>query len=435
MTKKHILRLITIIIALVLTAPVFAAIPQGEVNLGLGFEWNSQEEKVEMNSALTGFRLVLEEYIEPNGKAHLSAKGWRDWKSKTGTIGLDQVWYSGYSGDFDYTLGKQVISWGTADGFNPTNYFSRLDTNALFSGDMSGEPIWSGEVVYYGDNWSLTGVVVPVFTPQKIGEEMENLMLGANDQAAGLIAAIKATDRPKGFGKNSEWAVRAETQVGNFDVQGSLYTGYEALPGMELKIDMMPGMPPYSMSGKYRKQFFVGLATTGTIGDFGVWTELAYGGPQKFAEADDPMDIRIPLSINEKYLQVVVGGDYTLPVGKGLLVQGQYIYQGQGSLFAPYVEVDFDELGAALSGGGEYAPEIKPAHYLYGRLGYDFTSDISVDMVMLHGVNDKGGLVRPSYNHKLFDAVNLEVSAIKTYGKGELKSIPAQGRIAVKYSF
>jgi len=69
-------------------------------------------------------------------------------------------------------------------------------------------------------------------------------MLGANDQAAGLIAAIKATDRPKGFGKNSEWAVRAETQVGNFDVQGSLYTGYEALPGMELKIDMMPGMPP-----------------------------------------------------------------------------------------------------------------------------------------------------------------------------------------------
>ena len=346
MTKKHILRLITIIIALVLTAPVFAAIPQGEVNLGLGFEWNSQEEKVEMNSALTGFRLVLEEYIEPNGKAHLSAKGWRDWKSKTGTIGLDQVWYSGYSGDFDYTFGKQVISWGTADGFNPTNYFSRLDTNALFSGDMSGEPIWSGEVVYYGDNWSLTGVVVPVFTPQKIGEEMENLMLGANDQAAGLIAAIKATDRPKGFGKNSEWAVRAETQVGNFDVQGSLYTGYEALPGMELKIDMM-AMPPYSMSGKYRKQFFVGLATTGTIGDFGVWTELAYGGPQKFAEADGPMDIRIPLSINEKYLQVVVGGDYTLPVGKGLLVQGQYIYQGQGSLFAPYVEVDFDELNAA----------------------------------------------------------------------------------------
>jgi len=123
------------------------------------------------------------------------------------------------------------------------------------------------------------------------------------------------------------------------------------------------------MSGKYRKQFFVGLATTGTIGDFGVWTELAYGGPRSLQKLMVPWILEFRSPINEKYLQVVVGGDYTLPVGKGLLVQGQYIYQGQGSLFAPYVEVDFDELGAALSGGGEYAPEIKPAHYLYGRLG------------------------------------------------------------------
>lgn len=425
-------KIAVIILMFAWTVPALAVVPQGEVNLGIGFEWNADDEKVEMNSTLTGFRLVLEDYVEPSGKAHLSAKGWRDWKTETGTIGLDQVWYSGYAGDVDYTIGKQQISWGTADGFNPTNYFSRLDTNALFSGDMSGEPIWAGEAIYYGDNWSLTGVVVPFFSPQEIDAQMEEMMLSANPTMGGLLLdAIKDTKKPKGFGKNSELALRAETQAGNFDVQGSVYMGYEALPGIEIT----PSLPLPTFQGKYRRQYFAGLATSGTVGDFGVWGELTYGGPEKFAEPENPLDIRIPLSVNEKYLQAVVGGDYTLDVGKGLLVQGQYIYQGQGSLFSPYIEPDMEAIGEAAAAGKKYEPELEPAHYVYGRLGYDFTQDISVDMVVLHGITDQGGLLRPAYNHNLMEGLNLELSAIKTYGEGYLNNIPTQGQIALKYNF
>ena len=59
--------------------------------------------------------------------------------------------------------------------------------------------------------------------------------------------------------------------------------------------------------------------------------------------------------------------EYMVPVGSGLLIQGQYIYAGSGSLFSPYQEP-----------AGEPGAEPEPAHYLMGRLSYNFTLEDSV---------------------------------------------------------
>ncbi len=114
-----------------------------------------------------------------------------------------------------------------------------------------------------------------------------------------------------------------------------------------------------------------------------------------------------------------MGADYTFDVGNGLLVQGQYIYRGQGSLFMPYI---IPVIAMPPEPG-----EVKPAHYLYGRFGYDFNQDSSVDLVLLHGFEEKGGLIRPAYTYRFPpNAVQLELSLVKTYGKedGVLASIP-----------
>ncbi|HHY14456.1 MAG TPA: hypothetical protein GX521_00110, partial [Firmicutes bacterium] len=299
----------------------------------------------------------------------------------------------------------------------------------------------------YGSNWSLTGVVLPYFEAQKIDDTMKDMMPGfgiPEDLPPELIpivepllpspeevlGAIKGTPKPKSFGKNTQWALRAETQLAGFDVQASYFSGFEPLPGLEMQMQMVD-LPiglipvPTGFAGEYRRQHFVGLATSGTIGDVGVWAELAYGGPEPFE--DDPL--KIPLSINEKYLQAVVGADYTFDVGNGLLVQGQYIYRGQGSLFMPYI---IPVIAMPPEPG-----EVKPAHYLYGRFGYDFNQDSSVDLVLLHGFEEKGGLIRPAYTYRFPNAVQLELSLVKTYGKedGVLASIPLTGRFGVSYKF
>lgn len=424
--KRTMKKLAVALVVLLCALPSFAAEPQGELTAGIGYEWDRVNEKLVHNSTQTGFRFVLEDDLDFGGKVHLSAKGYWDWKQKDGKLALDQLWVSGYYREFDYALGRQVISWGTADGFNPTNYFGRLNSNALISGDLSGEPIWSGQAVYYGPNWSLTGVVIPVFTPQPIDGQMRQMMLAKGPEGAMILKAIEDAKKPKGFGKNSEWALRAEAQLGGFDLQASYFSGFEPLPGLEMVLGLIPEMPelgpvPIGVEGVYRRQHFVGLATTGTIGPVGVWGEMSYGGPGEFAKSTNPVEVgRLPLSINKKYLQAVVGGDYTLDIGKGLLVQAQYIYRGQGSLFAPYVQP------------GE---EVKAAHYLYGRLGYDFNAEHSVDIMALHSITEKNGLIRPAYTYRFANSLQAELSIIGFYGGGDVSSMSSQGRLAVKYQF
>ncbi|MDD2431451.1 MAG: hypothetical protein PHD88_06815 [Firmicutes bacterium] len=422
MIRKQIQKLVVFFLVSIITLPSLASALKGELEYGLGCEWDSDNLKAVRTSTETGFHIAFEDNVD-GGRVHLSARAWREWIEQTGKIGIDQLWFRGYLGNVDYTGGKQVISWGTADGFNPTNYFSRLSSSALFSGDLRGEPIWAGQATYYGSNWSVTGVVIPAFSPQVIDGQMRKMMLASDPQAEVLLVALDATAKPDGFGTNTEWALRAETQLGGIDMQASFFAGYEPLPGLEMVVTVHPelGIPvAVELEGKYRKQYFGGLATTGTFGPVGFWSELTYGGPKPFEESTSALEIRQPLSINKKYLQAVVGGDYTLPLGKGLLVQGQYIYRGQGSLFTPYVTSD---------------EEIKAAHYLYGRLGYDLSLDSSVDLVVLHGTQEKSGLIRPAYTLRLPSSIQLELSAVKTYGDGEISSVPFQWRLAVIFKF
>lgn len=430
--KRRIKLAVIVFTMLILTLPSLAMQPTGEFNASLGYLWDGEDSKLLHNSTRTGFRIVLEDDLDFGARLHLSTKGWWDWKQKDGNFALDQLWLKGYQGDLDYQAGRQVISWGTADGFNPTNYFARMTTDSLLSGSMSGDPLWAGQITYYGSNWSLTGVAVPFFTPQRIDDQMKAILAAENPQAKMVLDAIEGTKKPQGFGKGSELALRAETQLAGFDLQASFFTGFEPLPGLEmaLTIQEIPGlgpMPVPSVQGTYRRVNFLGVAAAGTIGDVGVWGELAYGGPASFDEADHPSELaRVPLSVNERYLQAVLGADYTLPVGKGLLAQAQYIYRGQGSLLSPYVLPNLETMEPG---------EVEGAHYLYGRLGYDFSPGSSLELVVLHGFSEKGGILRPAYTHRFPNAMQLELSLIRPYGEGAFASLGTQARLALSYPF
>lgn len=409
----------------------FASVLQGELNGGLMYEWNKDEKSLEHTATVTGFRFALEDQVAPNGKVHFSTKGWWDWKEKDGKLAVDQLWFSGYAGDVDYSVGRQLISWGTADGFNPTNYFARLSTDALMSGDLGGEPLWSGQVTYYGSSWSVTGVAIPFFSPQTIDGQMREIMTNKDPMASLLLQAIDNAPKPDGLGKNTELAVRAETQFQGFDVQASIFSGFEPLPGLEVITHLNPAFDPNNpdpnvppvlgmeIEGTYRRQYFAGLAAAGTVGPMGLWGEVSYGGPKPFAESTNPLVVKTPLSINKSYLQAVIGGDYTFDLGKGLLVQGQYIYRGQGGLLAPYAPEE----------------ERESAHYLYGRLGYDLSADSTVDLVLLHGITEKGGIIRPAYTHRFPNSIQLELSALGVYGEGDISQLPQEVRLAVTYKF
>ena len=79
--------------------------------------------------------------------------------------------------------------------------------------------------------------------------------------------------------------------------------------------------------------------------------------------------------------------------------------------------------------------EIEGAHYLYGRLGYDFSPSSSAEVLVLHGFKEKGGLIRPAYTHRFPNSVQLQLSLIRPYGEESISSYGGRIQLAVTYQF
>lgn len=413
--------LLAALLILLVSVPGQAFGLTGEVRAGLQIE---RDIDLKLRPLPTGLLLAYETNLPFGGKLHLSTKAQRAWHYNDGGMWLNQAFLSGYAGNVDYVLGRHVICWGTADGFNPTNYFGRINaSDALLTGDVDGSSLWAGQISYYAPRWSATVVAVPFFSPQRLNFSTQKMMLDASPEGKRIISAVENAPVPKKIGKDSEFGFRLETNMGNFDVQASCFSGYEPLPGLELALTMHPllGLPKKMETlGTYRRQNFVGLATAGTVGSLGVWSEVRLGGPQSFEKTDAPWVIKHPLSVNKGYVFAVLGGDYTLPFGSGLLTQLQYIYQSQGSLFTPYAKPN-----QTLDG----------AHYLYGRLSYDFMPGISGELVLVHGFTEESGLARRALTYHSYQGLQVELSSVKTYGEGDVGTVKPLTSLAVKYVF
>lgn len=122
-------------------------------------------------------------------------------------------------------------------------------------------------------------------------------------------------------------------------------------------VTMQPVMQP---EAGYRQIDKIGLATAGTIDPLGVWAEAAWVMPEELELGQG----ELVLSMNEPYLQAVVGCDYTF--NNGVYAEGQYLYYGNGSFITPYHEPG--------------AEDIKAGQYLIGRLSYNFNSDNRLEL-------------------------------------------------------
>lgn len=126
------------------------------------------------------------------------------------------------------------------------------------------------------------------------------------------------------------------------------------------------------------------------------------------------------ISQNEPAWKGVVGAEYMLPAGNGVLVQGQYIYEGSGGLFTPYHEP---------------MVEPEPGHYLVGRISYNFTLENSVELAALYSLQDRNAVLMPGFKYRLPQGLEIQGSLLKTVGEGELELVPDQVRLAVTYRF
>lgn len=142
-----------------------------------------------------------------------------------------------YSGDsFDMSVGKQFYTWGTAEGYNPTDNLNPRDYHDVPDREKMG--IFSFAASYYPQDASVTLVVIPLFTPSRL--PLEHSRWSATDQngqrpeAQGSGTAPDITigrrELPGARPDKTQFGLRAKKSVAGWDLSTSYFDGFDTLP-------------------------------------------------------------------------------------------------------------------------------------------------------------------------------------------------------------
>ncbi|MEM6291619.1 MAG: hypothetical protein AAGA54_10150 [Myxococcota bacterium] len=297
----------------------------------------------------------------------------------------------------DLKVGRQIVQWGTADRFNPTNNINPddLEDRPLFTEPIANQMV----VVDYApldDKLWFEGVYVPLFYPallppsaaagledpqspvpfardsdvEKIAELQRRL-----DITPSLVPSVFGTVRmPKRRFSDGQSAIKLGTSLGGVDASISYYNGRHDIP-MPLRVDSttkdpLDG-PPDEAECCYRSDVVLNYPRMQVLGlDFttqvpflnnlGLWGEGALFFPAaqdlyiEFPLAIDVtpndelvnpvQDLRGPAIDDRPYIKATAGFDYTF--GKHVYVQAQYL---RGFID----EFGADHIGNYLVGGTE----------------------------------------------------------------------------------
>lgn len=236
--------------------------------------------------------------------------------------------------NIDVRIGRQIIAWGTADKLNPTSNLCPDDLEDTFNfGEKLG--VNASNATYWGDNFSITGVFVPIFTPAVLpAGDFARAFADSMDFPPGMILRTisdKIISPEKTLSESSQYALKISTMLFDNDVSLSYFSGRDDLPLAD-KVTIMPvdtqGTVDIETELMYPKMQIIGADFAGAIGSVGIWGEGALCVPDKvkmrtFVQISEGIQLQgEALALDdEPYFKYVLGGDYTFENGVYLNVQ------------------------------------------------------------------------------------------------------------------
>ncbi|MBI1996290.1 MAG: hypothetical protein HYS66_07475 [Deltaproteobacteria bacterium] len=336
---------------------------------------------------------------------------------------------------FDVTVGKQIYSWGTADGYNPTDYLlNPWDYQDIPDREKLG--VFSISANYYLPNTSFQFIVMPHFTPSRI-PMVNNRWLGVGEPARDLLGpfaklALPLIDfiikdgrklPPKRF-ENTQVAFRAKTSaISGWDLSLSYFDGYDNLPVVSVGgpiCVLVPTLgpvcvgPPKTVFPRVRA---VGADFSTTFGKLEVHGEAV----AKFYDAGLTTD-RMPVVIGGRYVwdQSDVGG-------LGL----------EQILFVLEYGHDFDLHKRDNPLTRDLSFFVRPIQStIISRVG--FKIDDANELTLSGAVNFYGpnsGYLQPKYSYKFTDNLKAEVGFDVFWGDFSIKPVLIPPGLNQKLSF
>ncbi|MBE9509417.1 MAG: hypothetical protein IMY71_00955 [Bacteroidetes bacterium] len=299
-----------------------------------------------------------------------------------------------YLSDFDFRIGRQIIVWGRADGFNPTNNLTPQDFTA-FSPDEDDKRLSNFVLscTYNFHPYKLIANWVPVYKPGILPFKKTNL-------PEGIIWG--ANDFPPYKLSESNYAIKLSIEKASFDGSVSYFNGYHKLPGLCYESNDSLNQQVYLTAHHTQ---IIGFDFSTAISNYGLRGEFAFSNPsQKKAQFG---------SVPKSQLEYTIGLDREW--GNFNLIT-QYI--------GKYV-IDFHAYGMSANGVHNpftnqltiwnkmiYGQQNKLSHSISLRPSLSLVHQtLSCEILSLFNITTEEIYVKPKIAYKLSDNLTLSAGA------------------------
>lgn len=219
-------------------------------------------------------------------------------KSRTG-FRLNEAYYR-YAGNFfDFTVGRQVIAWGQADGFRLTDVFSVRDLRDPVASDTDSSRLATDalRLRFLHDIFTFEITAVPLFTPDKLppfffeseaDTEFFSIDLPRTFEIGGVAVPLKYTlknaERPRKF-TDTEAGARLSFTLPALDFSLSGFYGWDKTPYYERTTGGLTNPLNVTLHEKYARIAMAGFDAAIPAGDFLIRLEGAWIGGRRFEPA------------------------------------------------------------------------------------------------------------------------------------------------------
>jgi len=208
---------------------------------------------------------------------------------------LRQAYAGYYAMYWNVEIGKRIFSWGMADEFNPTDLLNSEDMRWFITRDKLDRKIgvYAGSATVSYGNFSLQGVIVPIFEPVKLPAEDSDWLPWQLETFYAISNAFPdyvdaQEELPEQNIGNAEYAARLRGTIGTVDIEAVVFDGYDQLPTYDIEIDtdlsaaVLDGEKPLHLIKYYQRYQAYGGSLAWTIGSFSLRGEGAYYTPRRY---------------------------------------------------------------------------------------------------------------------------------------------------------
>lgn len=160
-------------------------------------------------------------YIDDNSLSAGIIDGIKDNDLKRNILTLEEILIKFKFRYFDFSLGKQIYSWGKADNYNPTDNLNPQDYMDPLDNEKIGIVSFKGN--YYTPNYTLEFIIIPFFTPSRLPLPHSRWSFIPTD----FPLPINERNLPKDSIKNIQVALKYSTSVNGWDFSTSYYNGFD----------------------------------------------------------------------------------------------------------------------------------------------------------------------------------------------------------------